>query len=203
MPNRLLFIGITGGVGAGKTTVLNYIRENYNARVLSGDEIARELCAPGHDVYDAIRQAFPDGALWNADGLMDRSAFAALVFSDEEKRKQLNQLVHPAVKRYIINEFENEKRAGSADYLILEAALLIEEHYDEICDELWYVYASEATRRERLLASRGYPEEKIDQIFASQLPENVYRHYCEAVIDNDGTEEAMRASVDRVFAGLA
>lgn len=200
MPSRMLFIGITGGVGAGKTTVMNYIGEHYNARILFADEIARELCMPGHGCYEELRTAFPDPLFWNPDGTMHREAFAKAVFSDEAQRNVLNRLVHPAVKRYIINEFEKEKRAGRYAFLMLEAALLIEEHYDEICDELWYIYASEETRRQRLSESRGYTPERIRQIFASQLPENVYRHYCEAVIDNDGSRERMAASLERAFA---
>lgn len=202
MPNRMYFIGITGGIGAGKTTILELIKKHYNARILSGDDIARDLSSPGHDCYEEIRKAFPEERFWKSDGTMDREAFAAEVFSDEERRNLLNQLVHPAVKRYIINEFENEKRAGKYDYLILEAALLIEEHYDEICDELWYVYASEETRKKRLSESRGYSEEKIHQIFQSQLPESAYRHVCEVVIDNNGTAEEAEISLKKAFAAL-
>lgn len=199
MPNRLFFIGITGGVGAGKTTVLEYIREHYNAKILSGDEIARELQTPGNPVYDAIKETFPDESLYQPDGSMDRAAFARVVFSDEDKRNRLNELVHPAVKRYIIEEFEREQKRAEKDFLILEAALLIEGHYDELCDELWYVYASEATRAKRLTESRGYSQEKIERIFASQLPEAVYRHHCAAVIDNDGDRESMIFSLKGAF----
>lgn len=200
MPNRgMLFIGITGGIGAGKTTVIEYIASHYPARILSADEIAKGLCRPGGACHEALRTSFSDASYWNEDGSMNRKTFTAEVFSDEEKRNRLNAIVHPAVKRYIIKEFEKEKQTGTAAYLILEAALLVEEHYDEICDELWYVYASEETRRERLMRTRGYTREKADQIMKSQLPENRFRHVCERVIDNDGSEEAMIASIRRVF----
>ena len=203
VPNkRLLFIGITGGVGAGKSTVLEYIASHYSARILSADEIGRDLCLPGGACHDALREAFPDASLWNPDGIMNREAFTAQVFSDDGERNRLNAIVHPAVKRYIIKEFEKEKQIGEVDFLILEAALLIEDHYDEICDELWYVYASEETRRERLIRTRGYSKEKTDQIMKSQLPENRFRHVCERVIDNNGSEEEMIASIRKIFDGI-
>ena len=200
VPNKnLLFVGITGGIGAGKTTVIEYIKAHYPARILSADEIAKDFCKPGGECYDDLRRAFSDTSYWNADGTMNRETFTAEVFSDEEKRNRLNAIVHPAVNRYIIKEFEKEKQTGEHDYLILEAALLIEAHYDEICDELWYVYASEDTRRERLMRTRGYSKEKTDQIMKSQLPENRFHHVCERVIDNNGSEEEMIASIRKVF----
>ena len=199
MQNKMRFIGITGGVGAGKTEVLNFIREEPGVRVLESDRIARELEEPGGACYEAIRNAFPEDALWDADGRMNRARFAETVFSHEEERNKLNRLVHPEVKRYIINEFEKEKREGKNRFLILEAALLIEEQYDEICDELWYVFASEETRRKRLKEQRGYSDEKISSIFRSQLPEKTYRHACTAVIDNDGDREKTREQIRKLL----
>ena len=98
----------------------------------------------------------------------------------------LNNVVHPAVKDYVIQQFEAEKNKGKLQILVIEAALLIEEHYDEICDELWYIYTDEKNRRLRLKESRGYSDEKIDNILASQLSEVEYRAHCSVVIDNNG-----------------
>lgn len=193
------FIGITGGVGAGKTEVLAFIREEQDVRVLESDRIARDLEEPGGACYESIRKAFPDNTLWDEEGRMNRARFAKTVFTDENERNKLNQLVHPEVKRYIINEFEKEKKEGKTRFLILEAALLIEEQYDEICDELWYVYASEETRRKRLKEQRGYSDEKISSIFQSQLPEKTYRHVCTAVIDNDGDREKTREQIRKLL----
>ena len=82
---------------------------------------------------------------------------------------------------------------------LLEAALLIEEHYDEICDELWYIYTSEENRRARLKQSRGYSDEKISEMFESQLCENEYRRHCKVVIDNNGTTEETIAQVRTII----
>jgi dephospho-CoA kinase len=107
--------------------------------------------------------------------------------------------VHPAVKEYVKEQFAKEQAAGKLDVLVVEAALLIEEHYDEICDELWYIYTTEANRRIRLKANRGYSDEKIDNIFNSQLSEEEFRAHCVEVIDNNGTPEQAFAQIDEIF----
>ena len=122
-----------------------------------------------------------------------------MIFSDENKRVRMNGIVHPAVKAYVIAEAKRERQEGTLALLVLEAALLIEEHYDEICDELWYIYTREDIRRERLMASRGYSTEKVDRIFASQLTEKVYREHCRVVIDNNGSVEETFAQIDRAL----
>ena len=90
------------------------------------------------------------------------------------------------MKEYILKEVEKERRSGSTDYVVLEAALLIEDGYDKICDELWYVYVTEENRRKRLIENRGYSDEKIEQMFAAQLSEGEYRRHCQVIIDNNG-----------------
>ena len=193
------FIGITGGVGAGKSAILEYIAEHYNAKVMLADEIAHDLMMPGTKCYDTIKEAFGAENIFLPDGSFDRLKMAQVIFSDETKREQMNGIVHPAVREYILEVYEAEKTKGTLDFLILEAALLIEEHYDEICDELWYIYTREDIRRERLMASRGYSTEKVDRIFASQLTEKVYREHCRVVIDNNGSVEEAFAQIDRAL----
>lgn len=92
-----------------------------------------------------------------------------------------------------------EREGGVRKLLVLEAALLIEEHYDEICDELWYIYTDREIRRERLKISRGYSDAKINQIFASQLSEDAYRKNCQLVINNDGRIEQTLAQIDKAL----
>lgn len=181
-------IGITGGVGAGKSAILDYIEENFRARVLKADEIAHELMEPGTRCYESLREVLPAES-FQEDGRLNRPALAKLMFSQGDLRNKINGIVHPAVKVYIIDTISKEREIGTLDYLVIEAALLIEEHYDEICDELWYIYASEENRKRRLMESRGYSEEKVAQIFASQLSEAEYRRHCKTVIDNNGTRE--------------
>jgi dephospho-CoA kinase len=193
------FIGITGGVGAGKSEILSYLSQKPGIRVMLADEIAHELMEPGHACYDRLRELFAGEDIFGQDGSFDRAKLAAVVFSDGEKRRRLNDVVHPAVKEYVIREYEEEKKKASLDFLFLEAALLIEEHYDAICEELWYIYTDSKVRRARLKASRGYTDAKIDGIFQSQLADEVYRKHCRVVIDNNGDPEETMEQIDQVL----
>ena len=93
----------------------------------------------------------------------------------------------------------DEKKKDGTEYFILEAALLIEEGYDEILDELWYVYVPEDIRRSRLKESRGYSDEKIDDIFASQLSEEEFKNNCRRMIDNSGSIYTTMKQIDRIL----
>ena len=192
------FIGITGGVGAGKSEILGYLAKKPDTRVMLADEIAHELMSPGTECYDRICETFGAEDIFLPQGGLDRGKLAAVIFSDEAKRRQMNAIVHPAVRVYV-EKAAREKQGGKRKLLVLEAALLIEEHYDEICDELWYIYTREDIRRERLMASRGYSTEKVDRIFASQLTEEVYREHCRVVIDNNGSVAEAFAQIDRAL----
>lgn len=193
------FIGITGGVGAGKSEILSYLGKKTGVRVMLADEIAHELMEVGTDCYKCLRQTFNDEDIWNSGGSFNREKLAKVIFSDKLKRDIMNSVVHPAVKEYVIRQQEYERERGELSLLVLEAALLIEEHYDKICDELWYIYTSEENRRDRLKASRGYSDEKIDNIFRSQLSEEEYRKYCAVVIDNNGSVEAAFEQIDKAL----
>ncbi len=184
------FIGITGGVGAGKSAILEYLSKKDGVRVMLADEIAHDLMAPGTDCYKQLKKEFATEDIYLPEGGFDRLKLAKVIFSDNEKRNRLNGIVHPAVKQYVIEEAAKERRNPERTILVLEAALLIEEHYDAICDELWYIYTREDVRQARLMESRGYSKEKVRQIFDSQLKEEEFRKYCKVVIDNNnGLEE--------------
>ena len=160
------------------------------------DEIAHELMVPGTQCYDKLKAEFGTEDIYQKDGFFDRIKLAQVIFSDDEKRKKLNGIVHPAVRKYVIGQAAYERKEGKIKLLVLEAALLIEEHYDEICDELWYIYTSEENRRIRLKKQRNYSDEKINEIFNSQLTDEKFRKACRVVIDNNGTIEAAEAQIE-------
>ena len=190
------FIGITGGVGAGKSAILDYLKNKPDTKVMLADEIAHELMVPGTQCYDKLKAEFGTEDIYQKDGFFDRIKLAQVIFSDDEKRKKLNGIVHPAVRKYVIGQAAYERKEGKIKLLVLEAALLIEGHYDEICDELWYIYTSEENRRIRLKKQRNYSDEKIDEIFKSQLTDEKFRKACRVVIDNNGTIEAAEAQIE-------
>lgn len=181
-------IGITGGVGAGKSQVLSFLEKTYKAQVFQADEAGHQVMEPGTNAYGQIVDYFGKGIL-AGDGQIDRRALGALVFSDEKKRKYLNGIIHPAVKALALEKIARAHNEGVYRLFIIEAALLIEDHYEEICDELWYVYANETVRRERLRISRGYSDEKITAMFESQLTDEEFREHCRVVIDNSSSIE--------------
>lgn len=182
-------IGITGGVGAGKSAILDYLEKNYKVKNLIADEIAHDLMKPGTECYEKLLRVLPAEVYEEDNENIDPKALAKELFSSQELREKVNGIVHPAVKQFIKEEIAEQKKMEALEYLVIEAALLIEDHYDEICDELWYIYTSRETRRERLIKTRGYSEEKVEQIFNSQLSEEVYRQKCQVVIDNNETRE--------------
>lgn len=176
-------IGITGGVGAGKTKILTYLSEHYSCRIILADEVANQLKEPGQKCYEEIVTLL-DTQILKPDGTIDRLKMAERIFSDRELLQRVNEIIHPAVKEYILQAIEEERRRDKIDFLFLEAALLIEEGYESIVDELWYIYADEAVRAERLKANRQYSDEKIQKILRSQLSDAEYRAHCSTVIDN-------------------
>ena len=195
------FIGITGCVGAGKSEILHYIKEHYPAKILLADELAHALMMPGKECFDQIKKVFKAEDIFTLQGGLDAGKLSAVIFSDPKKRMQMNAIVHPAVKKEILRLVCEERKKGIISYFILEAALLIEEGYDKICDELWYIYTSEANRRKRLKESRGYSDAKIDAIFDSQLSEEEYIKHCKAVIDNNGSRKETFDQIKMVFDG--
>lgn len=178
-------LGITGGVGAGKSTVLDYLQRRHGARVIQADRVAHLLQEPGGRCYAAICEEF-GGEILREDGTIDRGRLGALVYAEPAKLARLNAIVHPSVKTYIIEEIEQERRAGRVPFVAVEAALLLEDHYDRICDEIWYVFADEETRAGRLARDRGYTPQKTRSVMANQLREEDYRRGCKFVIDNSG-----------------
>jgi dephospho-CoA kinase len=189
---NMIIIGVTGGMGAGKSRVLAYLEEKWNARTIRLDDISRDLLARNGLCYEQTIHIFGE-VIVKPDGDLDRALIARMIFEDSRLRDRLNALVHPAVKAEV-RWIAEEMRQLDAGLLVVEAALLIEGGYREICDELWYIYADEAVRRERLKSSRGYTDERIDGTFATQLSDNAFRACVDFVVDNSGSfEDAARA----------
>ncbi len=203
-------IGATGGVGSGKSEVLRYIQTHYNCRIEFCDDVARSLEAPGGRIYESLislLEEYPaDGGagavapITLEDGRINNPEMARRIFSEPDLLQKVNNLVHPAVKTYILDEFQKEKDAGNIDFFVVEAALLIECGYGEHVDAMWYIYCNEQERRRRLRASRGYSEEKIDNILKSQLSEETFRENADIVIDNSGAIEDSIRQVDEALA---
>lgn len=189
-------IGITGGVGSGKTALLNYIGQNYKCRILLADEAAHKVKEPGQPCYKELVHLLSSDIL-NEDGTIHKGKMAARIFESEGLLAQVNQIIHPAVKKMILKEIAEAKKEGTVVFFFLEAALLIECGYLNLVDEMWYIYAGEEIRRKRLRASRNYSDEKMNVIMKAQLSETEFRKYCNVIIDNSGDLENTYRQIDR------
>ncbi|MCR4990618.1 MAG: dephospho-CoA kinase [Lachnospiraceae bacterium] len=191
-------IGITGGVGCGKSTIVTAMEKKYSCAVLMADDAAHKVYAKGCDAYHKLVELLGQDVL-DEDKNIDRKKMAALILDDEELLGKVNSIVHPAVKDYILSRIKEEKESKEHEFFLLEAALLIECGYNDIVDEMWYVYADESTRRARLKTQRGYTDERIDSILDFQLSDEGFRNGSDFVIDNSNTvDESMLQIAKRI-----
>ena len=194
-------IGITGGVGAGKSTVLNILKEISNCMIIMADTVAKDVIMPWGEGFEGVVEVLGKEVLAE-DGTINRAKMADIIFSDFEKKEKINSIIHPLTKKKICEMIEGARQQNTYDYVFVEAALLIEDHYDIICEELWYIYADKAIRTERLINSRGYSLEKCKGIMANQLSDEEFREHCSFVIDNSkDTEYTKEQLIKKVVNG--
>lgn len=190
-------LGITGGIGSGKSAVLTYLQEAYGAAVSPLDDVARGLQKKGQDCFCRIVEVF-GGDILGPDGELDRERLGAAVFSDPGQLAVLNGIVHPQVKQWVRQDIVKKEKEGVRLY-VLESALFPNVEYRDICGEMWYIYAQEKTRRRRLMESRHYTEEKIRQILESQPSEQAFRAICTSVIDNSAAFENTKRQIGELL----
>lgn len=191
--NKMRVIGLTGGVGAGKSTVLAFLEKDHGAFVLQADALGHQLMEPGGPCYGPVVDLFGNNVI-KEDKTIDRKQVSDVVFSQPEMLKQLDDIIHPAVRQAILDSVA-EQRAAGRPLFVIEAALLLEEKYEDFCDEVWYVHADEEIRIRRLMESRGYTREKAVSIIAKQASEEFFRAHADVVIENNGSPEKTRIQV--------
>ena len=183
----MITIGITGGVGAGKSTVLDFLEQEYQAYVMKADEIGHLVMEPGQSCYEPVIALFGKQVIKN-DKTIDRRLVSDVVFSHPDMLEKLNHIIHPAVKEYIRRQLALKKEEGQR-ICVVEAALLLEDHYEEFCDTVWYIHTDSEIRIRRLMESRGYTREKSMSIIASQAPEEFFRAHTDYVVANNADLE--------------
>ena len=179
----MITIGITGGVGAGKSTVLDFLAEKYQAYVMKADEIGHLVMEPGQECYEPVIALFGKQIIKD-DKTIDRRQVSDVVFSHPDMLERLNEIIHPAVKRYIRRQLELKRQQGQK-ICVVEAALLLEDHYQEFCDTIWYIHTDQEIRIRRLMENRGYTREKSISIIGSQAPEEFFRANADYVVVNN------------------
>lgn len=191
-----LILGITGGAGSGKTTVVEQIEKAVPTVFLHCDVIAHELMEPGGASYAVLVREFGEKIL--EEGRISRPKLAAVAMATEAARKRLNELTHPLVRKAVDAELDRLTKEQFQGVAVIEAALLIEAGYKELCDSLWYVHAPVEDRVRRMKEGRGYSEEKIAGILAGQLSEAEFRAAADVVIENpDGNKEEAKEALSK------
>ena len=182
MVDHTKVIGITGGVGFGKSHVCKLIAKHLGYPVIDSDSISRKQMEPGGPVLKKVLETF-GREYANEDGTLNRSKLASLVFQDEEKLLALSAITHPAV----IEEIQETIRGYAKKHIpfvFVESALACSAGYRSFCDELWVVTAPEPVRRYRLKKGRGYTDERISSLFSEQLSEAELKKLCDKEIVN-------------------
>lgn len=184
-----LTIGLTGGIASGKSTVAHMLKE-LGIPVIDADIIAREVVEIGEEAYVQIIETFGNDIL-QENGEIDRAKLGAIVFHDEEKRKQLNAIVHPAVRKKMMAQKEEYMNSGEQT-VVLDIPLLLESKLTHLVDKIMVVYVDESVQLERLMKRNGFSSEEAIARIRSQMPLAEKVAYADAVIDNNGTIEKTR-----------
>lgn len=193
MINKKKVIGITGGVGAGKSSVLSILKEVFGARVILADLVAHDLMEPGSEGLKRVTEALGNSFI-REDGTVDRKALAEIIFHDDTALAAMNGIIHPMVWETI----KTEALHCSEKLVIVEAAVFDTAPIG-LFDEMWYVYTTKENRIQRLMESRGYTKEKCESIIANQDTEEEYRRRCSRVIDNNGTAEDTKRQLKEIL----
>jgi dephospho-CoA kinase len=185
-------VGLSGGVGSGKSTVAALLVE-HGAALIDADAIAREVVEPGTPGYAAVVDRFGDAVV--ADGRLDRPALAKLVFSDDQSRLDLNAIVHPLVGERVGELME---QTAPDAIVVYDVPLLVESHAEGGFDVVVIVLAPPELRVQRL-AGRGMPEDDARARMAAQASDDERRAVADEIIENGGSRAELKAQVDAVW----
>src|SRR6202166_3211696 len=193
----MLTIGLTGGIGSGKSTVSKLLAE-LGAPIIDPDKVGHGIFAPDGPAYPDMIAAFGEGIL-ATDRTIDRRKLGPIVFADPAALKRLNAIVHPKMFTRMGEMVAAMRRGGEIRPIVIEAAILIEANWQPLFDEIWLVTASRAHVIERVERDRGLKPEQTEARIRAQLSDEERRKYATSVIRNDGTLEELRAAVTRLW----
>lgn len=192
-------IGLTGGVGSGKSTVAAILRE-LGAVVVDADEASHAVYEPGAPGFDAVVREFGDKYV--RDGRIDRKALGELVFQDPDALRRLNAIVHPLVREWMAQRTAEEVDRG-AEVVVQDVPLLFENGLEALFPTTILVWVPPEVQVARLVEGRGFTADRARKVIAAQMPIDAKRSRATHVIDNSGGREATHAQVERLWEALA
>ncbi len=195
----MLTIGLTGGIGSGKSTVAKILSE-LGAPSLDADKVAHLTYVSSGPAYGKVVEAFGRDIL-DADGEIDRKKLGPIVFAHPEKLKTLTDIVWPATFEALRKSVGEIRARGETRPIVVEAAILIEANWMPMCDEIWLVTAARERVIERVERDRGMAREQTEARIRAQLSDAERTRHASLVIKNDGTLKELRAEVERVWRG--
>ena len=193
-------IGLTGGIGSGKSTVAAILDE-LGAHVIDADKIGHEVYLPGTDGQRRVVEAFGRGVV-AADGTIDRRALGAIVFANRAALARLNAIVHPLIGEEIRRRIAAAMGDGTGKPIVIEAAIMMEAGW-QFFDRVWVVTVPPETAIRRVVDARGVDRADVERRLAAQMSDEERRRRADLVIENDGTPAELRAKVCAAWRSLA
>ena len=201
MAGHIPVIGLTGGIGAGKSTVTQMLEE-LGAAVIDADKVGHQIYLPDLPAWREIVDTFGAEVL-NADRAINRQALGKIVFANPQALHMLNRIVHPRMFDRMLELIAELRARGSMNAIVVEAAVLIEANWMPLVDQVWVVVASEAVVVDRLAKQRHLTPEQVRTRIAAQLANDERLKYAHVVIRNDGSLDEVRDAVQRAWDQLS
>ncbi len=195
----MLTIGLTGGIGSGKSTVSKLLAE-LGAPIIDADKVGHAIYAPDGPAYPDMIAAFGEGIL-APDRTIDRRKLGPIVFADPAALKRLNSIVHPKMFARMREMVDAMRRGGEHKPIVIEAAILIEANWQPLFNEIWLVVASRERVIERVERDRGLKPEQTEARIRAQLSDDDRRKYATTVVTNNGTIDELRTKVGDLWQG--
>jgi len=190
-------IGLTGGIGSGKTTAARRFAE-LGAHVYHADEVSRSALDPGAACYDRVVSEFGQEIVL-PDGTIDRRRLGEIVFANEDKRFALNEIIHPYVIGELFSRAEKDFSQESYKIALFEVPLLFESGMNAMLDRNIVVSSTEENRIRRVMERDNFPREQVLARMRAQMPENEKRLLADDILENNGTQEELLSQVDALF----
>lgn len=191
-------IGLTGGIGSGKTTAAEMLAE-LGAAVIHADQVGHEVYRPGSTGWQAVVEAFGDGVL-DPSGAVDRKKLAAIVFSDPAELRRLNAIVHPLIAAAVRERIAKLRGDGFRAPIVVEAAILIEANWLSLVDEVWLLVAPPDVVAARVQAQRGMAASELRARIEAQMSDAERRRHATVIIENNGSLVDLRRRIEAAWA---